>query len=468
MDAACGALGHGGVVRHEHECCARALTQVVKEVERFLARAGVEVARRLVGQQKLGRRGEGARKGHALLLATGELGRVVMPASAKAHAREQVRCTVTCIVDTGELEREDHVLERGEVGEQLEVLEHEADATTTEACERVFVEGFEGLAVEEHAALGRAIESGEETEQRRLAATRRAEDREVVTARNDEIDAVEDRERRRARGKTLHEPPAFEEGGTHEWGSPGGLGREYSAAVTPRFAPALAVFALLVLLSACGDSESTQAPTPRQEPSKGATATKAPQVEIPADAPKVVFLGDSLSAGMYLASHEAFPAVLERTLATSKTPFRLVNAGVSGSPTRAGLGRIDWLLKQKPAVVVIQLGANDGFRGLELDETEKNVRAMVERTQKAGARALLLGMKLPPNYGADYTARFEALFKAIAAEFETDYVPFFMDGVAGVPELNLEDGIHPTVEGHKKLAANLEAALTKVLTPSDE
>ncbi len=212
-----------------------------------------------------------------------------------------------------------------------------------------------------------------------------------------------------------------------------------------------------LLLGACGEpAPSARKPaTPPRAP--------APRVQVPAGAPKVVFLGDSLSAGMQLAAHEAFPAVLERRLAGSTTPFRLVNAGVSGSTTRAGLARLDWLLQQKPAVVVIQLGANDGFRGLELDETEKNVRAMVERTQKAGARPLLLGMKLPPNYGADYTARFEALFKAIAAEAKVDYVPFFMDGVAGVPALNLEDGIHPTPEGHEKLAANLADPLRKVL-----
>ena len=226
-----------------------------------------------------------------------------------------------------------------------------------------------------------------------------------------------------------------------------------------RFALLVALGTAHLLLGACGESEpGTTGPST-------SPVSESPRIEVPADAPKVVFLGDSLSAGMYLASHEAFPAVLERRLATSETPFRLVNAGVSGSTTRAGLGRIDWLLKQSPAVVVIQLGANDGFRGLKLEETEKNVREMVARAQKAGARTLLLGMKLPPNYGADYTARFEALFPAIAKDAGIDYVPFFMDGVAGVPDMNLEDGIHPTAEGHEKLAANLLSALRSVLTP---
>ena len=235
--------------------------------------------------------------------------------------------------------------------------------------------------------------------------------------------------------------------------------------IVPPVALRIALLALLLAglpcLGACGEP----APAPARPPARAdAPAGAPPAVEVPADAPLVVFLGDSLSAGMQLPAHEAFPALLERELAASDTPFRLVNAGVSGSTTRAGLGRLDWVLKRSPAVLVVQLGANDGFRGLALEETEKNVRAILARTKAAGVRPLLLGMKLPPNYGADYTARFEALFERIAQETGVAYVPFFMDGVAGVPALNLEDGIHPTAEGHRKLAANLRAPLVRVLS----
>lgn len=231
-----------------------------------------------------------------------------------------------------------------------------------------------------------------------------------------------------------------------------------------RSALPLLLLAALPHLAACGDPDAPAEAPPRRAAEDAAEARVPTAAEVPLDAPVVVFLGDSLSAGMHLPAHEAFPAVLQRALATSGTPFRLVNAGVSGSTTRAGLARLAWVLKQKPAVVVIQLGANDGFRGLELDETEKNVRAMVTKALEAGARPLLLGMKLPPNYGADYTRRFEALFEAIARETKVAYVPFFMEGVAGEPALNLEDGIHPTAEGHRKLAANLRAPLVEILS----
>lgn len=231
--------------------------------------------------------------------------------------------------------------------------------------------------------------------------------------------------------------------------------------VAPRFVLACVLLACGATLAACGDEAAPRADEPPREPLAKAPARAT--VEVPQDAPRVVFLGDSLSAGMQLGAAEAFPAVLQRELATSGTPFRLVNAGVSGSTTRAGLARLDWLLKQEPGVVVVQLGANDGFRGLELDETEKNLRAIVERARDAGARVLLLGMKLPPNYGADYTTQFESLFERIAEETEVAYVPFFMDGVAGVPAMNLADGIHPTAEGHRRLAANLRAPLRRVL-----
>lgn len=232
-----------------------------------------------------------------------------------------------------------------------------------------------------------------------------------------------------------------------------------------RTRPLECLLLLALLLGGCGnDAEQVALRTPSPTSSAGAESPSTPRAPaIPAAAPVVVFLGDSLAAGMQLAAHEAFPAVLQRTLFEADVPFRLVNAGVSGNTTAAGLGRVDWLLAQDPDVVVIELGANDGFRGLSLAATEANLRAILEKVRGHGATPLLLGMKLPPNYGVEYASGFDALYRRIAEDTGVAFVPFFMAGVAGVQEMNLSDGIHPTAAGHRKLAANLEAALLRVL-----
>ncbi|MFT3925539.1 MAG: arylesterase [Myxococcales bacterium] len=177
-----------------------------------------------------------------------------------------------------------------------------------------------------------------------------------------------------------------------------------------------------------------------------------------------MFLGDSITAGLHLTADQAFPALLEKNLGSSGAPFRLLNAGVSGDTSAGGLRRVDWLLKQKPRLVVLELGANDGLRGIPVPTIEANLRAIVEKVRAAGAGCLLLGMRIPPNYGADYAGAFEALYPKLAQELSVPLVPYFMQGVAGVPTLNLEDGLHPTAEGHAKLAANVETALRAALS----
>jgi acyl-CoA thioesterase-1 len=176
----------------------------------------------------------------------------------------------------------------------------------------------------------------------------------------------------------------------------------------------------------------------------------------------VVFLGDSLTAGLGLAEAQAFPALVERALEKEGLPLRVLNAGVSGDTTAGGLSRLDWLLGQKPEVVVVGLGANDGLRALPIEETEKNLREIVGRVREAGADVLLLGMRIPPNYGP-YADDFAALYPRIAEEMEVPLVPFLLDGVGGVRELNLEDGIHPNAEGQKQVAATVVPFLEEVL-----
>jgi acyl-CoA thioesterase-1 len=210
--------------------------------------------------------------------------------------------------------------------------------------------------------------------------------------------------------------------------------------------------ALALLLASCGGSAPAPAP-----PSPDAPATA------PDEGPLVVFLGDSISAGLHLPQEDAFPAVLQRTLRAEGKPFRLVNAGVSGDTTAGGRVRLDWLLKQKPAVVVVELGANDGFRGVPVEAMEENLRDILVRVKAAGAEPLLLGMRLPPNYGPGYVKEFSEMYGRLAKETGAALVDHFMEGVAGRPALNLPDMIHPTAEGHRLLAKNVEKALRKLV-----
>jgi acyl-CoA thioesterase I len=214
---------------------------------------------------------------------------------------------------------------------------------------------------------------------------------------------------------------------------------------------ALAFAISIALLVACAREEPVAPQTPPQRPA-------------PATGPAVAFLGDSITAGYALRAEEAYPALLRAQLAREGKTFKLINAGVSGDTTAGGLRRVDWLLTQKPKLVVIELGANDGLRGAPVAEIEQNLRAIVAKVRSAGCAVLLLGMRLPPSYGEPYASEFAALYDRVAKELALPYVPFFMAGVAGVVELTQEDGLHPTAEGHVKLAANVAPALAAELT----
>ena len=226
------------------------------------------------------------------------------------------------------------------------------------------------------------------------------------------------------------------------------------------------------LAAGCGSGEGARSadtaplsPEALAQPSRDAGAADPPSATfaIPAGAPKVVFLGDSISAGLHLEPGQAFPALLQRTLAAEGHPFHLVNAGVSGDTSAGGLQRLDWLLEQEPDVLVLELGGNDGLRGQPVGEIEARLRQIVQRAQAAGARVLLLGVRVPPSLGAEYAGAFEAIYPRLAAELGCALVPYFMDGTAGVPGRMLDDGLHPSAAGHERLAENVAPALRELL-----
>jgi acyl-CoA thioesterase-1 len=175
--------------------------------------------------------------------------------------------------------------------------------------------------------------------------------------------------------------------------------------------------------------------------------------------PKVIlFFGDSLTAGYGLSStDEAFPAVVGQKFVKKGKAAKIVNAGLSGETSAGGLSRIDWILRQPIDVFVLELGANDGLRGLPVEQTEKNLQAIINkvRSKYPKVKIVLAGMMVPPNMGPDYTAKFKKIFPAIAKKNEVVLIPFLLQDVAGNEKLNQADGIHPNIEGHRIVADNV-------------
>jgi acyl-CoA thioesterase-1 len=179
--------------------------------------------------------------------------------------------------------------------------------------------------------------------------------------------------------------------------------------------------------------------------------------------PHIVAFGDSLTAGFGVQADEAYPAQLQRRLDSLGYHYRVINAGVSGDTTAGGLRRVSWVLNNKPELVILELGANDGLRGLPVDQTKSNLRQIIIQLQEAGTTVVLAGMKLPPNYGQGYTASFEAMYQMLAKEYRLALIPFFLEGVGGSSSLNQADGIHPTKEGYEIIVEQVLKVLQPVL-----
>jgi acyl-CoA thioesterase-1 len=168
---------------------------------------------------------------------------------------------------------------------------------------------------------------------------------------------------------------------------------------------------------------------------------------------KLLILGDSLTEGYGVDKESAYPFLLEKKLREAgHKDLTVVNGGVSGSTTAGGLSRLDWLLKGQPTHVIIALGANDGLRGLKLEDSEKNLAKIIEKCLALKIKVMLAGMKIPPNYGKEYTDKFDAIYGRLGQKYKVKVIPFLLEGVAGDPKLNIADGIHPNVAGHKVIA----------------
>lgn len=220
-------------------------------------------------------------------------------------------------------------------------------------------------------------------------------------------------------------------------------------------------FSLIILLVSCkADAKKT---TTKKEVTTNVVSTKT---ENTTNKKRIVVFGDSLTAGYGLEDVEdAYPGLLQQKIDSLQLGYTVINSGISGETTAGGKNRIDWVLNQKPSVFILELGANDGLRGVPLTETKMNLQYIIDavKTKYPSTKIVLAGMQIPPNFGQDYTNEFKNIFPALAQKNQVALIPFLLENVGGIPSLNQSDGIHPTAKGHKILAKNVWEVLAPIL-----
>ena len=204
--------------------------------------------------------------------------------------------------------------------------------------------------------------------------------------------------------------------------------------------------------------------TPDLSVTTSAEAVTPPLSAASRDLPRVVFLGDSLTAGYGLESEEAYPALLQARMQAEGYDYEVVNAGVSGDTSAGGLRRLDWALAGDVRVIVVALGGNDGLRGLPVEALKKNMQDIIAGSHARGIDVLIAGMEAPPNFGPVYTAAFRQVYLDLAEEHQVVLVPFLLEGVAGIPDLNIRDGIHPNTQGARVVEATVWQTLAPMLS----
>jgi acyl-CoA thioesterase-1 len=220
------------------------------------------------------------------------------------------------------------------------------------------------------------------------------------------------------------------------------------------------LLATAALLAACGKKDE-----PARQQAPATVPAPAPPPPVAADPrPKIVVFGDSISEGFGLDPGQSFPDLLQKDLDSRGLKYHVVNLGVSGNTTQDGLARLSMALTERPKIVLLELGGNDGLRGIPASVTQANLAQMIEAFQGAGATVVLAGMTLPPNYGADFIKRFDAVYQELASKYRVTLIPFLLAGVGGHDDLMQRDGLHPNAAGARKVEALVLKTLTPLLT----
>ena len=215
------------------------------------------------------------------------------------------------------------------------------------------------------------------------------------------------------------------------------------------------------MLLTCKSEGDTKTPQPKE--TNASTEQEASQTTA---SKTILFFGDSLTAGLGLDDlDEAYPGVIQQKIDSLQLDYRVINSGVSGETTAGGKNRIDWVLRQEPNIFVLELGANDGLRGVPLKETKQNLQAIIDavKAKYPNTQIVLTGMQIPPNMGQTYTSQFRSIFPELAEKNNIALIPFLLKDVGGIAALNQADGIHPTKEGHKIMARNVWDILKQLL-----
>jgi len=223
------------------------------------------------------------------------------------------------------------------------------------------------------------------------------------------------------------------------------------------------IYLILTCVAIAGCSRE-QPPAREPEPAKAREARPPASPKVSDNRPVIVAFGDSLSAGFGADPGQSYPDFVQKELDQHGYPYRVVNAGISGDTTTDGLERIHTVTALQPAVAILEFGGNDGLRGLPVSTTRANLEQMILALEKAGAKVVLAGMTLPPNYGPEYIRSFEAVYKDLAKQYHLPLIPFLLLGVGGNPALMQRDGIHPTGEGNRIVAKNVMQVLEPLLS----
>jgi len=216
------------------------------------------------------------------------------------------------------------------------------------------------------------------------------------------------------------------------------------------------ILILIILFSGCTNNKKPLGSSQNNSGKDSVTVTKKKTI---------IFFGNSLTAGYGLSPSQAFPAIIQKKIDSLGLPYQVINAGVSGETSSGGNTRIDWILREPIDIFVLELGANDGLRGIQLSETKKNLQSIIDKVKakNPATKLILAGMQIPPNMGQTYATEFRNVFTDLSNKNEMTLIPFLLEGVGGETNLNQQDGIHPTAEGHLIVAENVWKQLEKLL-----